>query len=246
MNKSESISELAKALNKAQAALQPAKFNAVNPFLKNRYADLGAVIDAARKPLADNGLSVTQPVSIEDNNVCVDTMLMHVSGEWISSSTIMAIGEERGKSAAQVAGSIITYLRRYSLASMIGIYADEDTDGNQTEHKPTKQAEQPAPAPAQAPARADEIVTELGFTPPAASQTAELTKISPSKPGAMTIGEAMNETAEDGTTYGNMETPALANRMNSMMKVKGTESAKPEHARKMAAIQMILNARKGK
>ena len=60
---SEQINEIAQALSKAQAAMPPAKMNATNPFLKNRYADLGSVIEAARKPLADNGLSIAQLVS---------------------------------------------------------------------------------------------------------------------------------------------------------------------------------------
>ena len=52
----------------------------------------------------------------------------------------MPIGEEKGKSSAQVAGSIVTYLRRYSLASILGIYSDEDGDGNkpEPERKPTR------------------------------------------------------------------------------------------------------------
>ena len=39
------------------------------------------------------------------------------------------MGTEKGKSSAQVAGSVITYLRRYSWVSILGLYAEEDTDG---------------------------------------------------------------------------------------------------------------------
>jgi hypothetical protein len=68
---------------------------------------------------------------------------MHTSGEWISSSISMPIGDEKGKSNAQVAGSIVTYLRRYSLASILGIYSDEDGDGNKPEptRKPKAEAQ---------------------------------------------------------------------------------------------------------
>jgi len=130
MNKSEQINELALALSKVQGAIRPAQMNAVNPFLKNRYADLGSIIETARALLASNGLSVSQMVGGDDNAVNITSILMHSSGQWMESTVSMSIGEERGKSAAQVAGSIITYLRRYSLASMLGIYADEDTDGH--------------------------------------------------------------------------------------------------------------------
>ena len=63
---------------------------------------------------------------------------------------------------------------------------------------------------------------------------------------AMTIGEAMNETSSDGTIYGSKETPDLVNRLKAMRKAIGSDKEKPEHARKMLAIQTILNERKGK
>jgi len=130
MSKSENINELAIALSKTQATMKPAPMNATNPFLKNKYADLGAVIETSRGVLASNGLSVSQLVGGLGDEISVTTVLMHTSGQWLESTVSMSVGEERGKSAAQVAGSIITYLRRYSLASILGMYADEDTDGN--------------------------------------------------------------------------------------------------------------------
>lgn len=65
----------------------------------------------------------------------------------------------------------------------------------------------------------------------------------PAKPMNMAIGDAMNEKGSDGTPYGTMETPDLVNRFNAMKKVIGTDKEKPEHARKMLAIQTILNER---
>lgn len=148
MNKSDCIKELATALSKAQGELKSAPFNAVNPFLKNKYADLGSIIETSRPILAKNGLAVSQLTVTEDDKVGITTILMHQSGEWLESTTSLATGEERGKSSAQVAGSIITYLRRYSLASILGMYADEDTDGNHQATKPAAKSEpaaQPAP-----------------------------------------------------------------------------------------------------
>ena len=140
MNKSESIQLLASALSKAQAEMPAIKFDSKNPFLKNDYASLGAIIAGARPVIAKHGLSVAQLTFGEDGVAGVETVLMHASGEWISNSLSMPIGEEKGKSSAQVAGSIITYLRRYSLASRLGIYSDEDGDGNkpEPERKPTR------------------------------------------------------------------------------------------------------------
>ena len=142
MNKSESIQNLSAALSKAQAEMPAIKFDSKNPFLKNDYASLGAIIAGARPVIAKHGLSVSQLTFGEEGVAGVETVLMHTSGEWISSSISMPVGEEKGKSSAQVAGSIVTYLRRYSLASILGIYSDEDGDGNkpETERKPTRVA----------------------------------------------------------------------------------------------------------
>ena len=141
MNKSESIVKLAEALAKAQAEMPPVKFNAVNPFLKNKYADLGAIIETAQPIMAKHALAVSQLVYSEEDKIGVETVLMHASGEYISTTLSMAMVDEKGKSSAQVAGSIITYLRRYSLAAILGMYADEDGDGNTPKPSAPKPAE---------------------------------------------------------------------------------------------------------
>ena len=143
MQKSESIKELASALTKAQGEMPAVKFNATNPFLKNKYADLGAIIAASKPILAKHGLAVSQLSTSDDNRIGVETVLMHQSGEFIASSLSMEIADEKGKSSAQVAGSIITYLRRYALASILGMYADEDGDGNEPESPNRKRTAMP-------------------------------------------------------------------------------------------------------
>jgi len=130
MNKSDSIASLAKSLVKAQAEMPHAKFDATNPFLKNKYASLGSVIEASKPILAKHGLAVSQLVVSESNRVGIETALIHESGEWVSSSVYLDMEEKKGNSAAQVAGSIVSYLRRYSLSSILNMYADEDNDGN--------------------------------------------------------------------------------------------------------------------
>lgn len=104
--------------------------NAVNPFLKNKYADLGAVIEALRVPFTKNGLSVSQMIGGDGGGISVTTVLLHKSGQWMESTITLPLGDEKGRSLAQSAGAIITYLRRYGLASIAGAYSDEDTDGN--------------------------------------------------------------------------------------------------------------------
>ena len=124
MQKSESIKEMASAMNKAQSEMSGAKKGAVNPFFKKNYADLNSVVDAIRIPFSDNGLSYSQFPLFEEGRVGVETILMHESGEWISSILMLPMV----KQDPQAAGSAITYARRYSLQSIAGI-PSEDDDG---------------------------------------------------------------------------------------------------------------------
>ena len=134
--KYETTSKLFGALSNDQGEMRAVAFDATNPFLKNKYASLGAVIQTSRATLARHGLAVSQmPVSGE-RTIGVETILAHESGEWIGSTIALPLGEEKGKSQAQVAGSVITYLRRYSLAGILGMYADEDGDGNAPQTAP--------------------------------------------------------------------------------------------------------------
>lgn len=125
---SESIKELAAALAKAQGQLKPAIKDSENPHFKSKYADLGAVWEACRKPLSDNGLSIVQmPTdSSEPGRVALTTMLLHTSGEYLISTCSSRLQQD----SAQGVGSALTYLRRYALAAMVGIVADIDDDGN--------------------------------------------------------------------------------------------------------------------
>jgi hypothetical protein len=127
MERSESIIELAKALASAQGQLMAAPKDALNPHFKSRYADLPAVWNACRKPLSDNGLSICQmPCDAEVGRAALETLLMHASGQFIISRFSVKVF----KDDAQGIGSALTYLRRYALASIVGVVADDDDDGN--------------------------------------------------------------------------------------------------------------------
>lgn len=126
MNKSEQINELATSLAKAQGEIKAALKDSSNPFFKSKYADLSSVWEACRSALSKNGLSVTQlPFSVEGSFVGIETTLLHSSGQFISSSLTVPVT----KYDAQGIGSAITYARRYALAAVVGVVADEDDDG---------------------------------------------------------------------------------------------------------------------
>jgi len=126
MNKSDNIDALATALAKAQAELKNPAFDSANPHFKSKFASLASVRDAVTPILASHGLSVSQfPFSTEQRAGCI-TMLMHSSGQWISSECALPMT----KIDAQGAGSAITYARRYSLQAIVSVVGDEDDDGN--------------------------------------------------------------------------------------------------------------------
>jgi len=123
MYQSENLGELAKALAAAQGEMNAASKDATNPHFKTRYADLASIMDACRGPLAKHGLSVTQlPGRDEAGQVTLTTTLMHASGQYIGST----IGVRPAQENPQVVGSILTYLRRYTLASVVGVVSDDD------------------------------------------------------------------------------------------------------------------------
>jgi len=140
VNKSESIKELATALCKAQGEMKFAVKDAANPFFKSRYADLASVIEAVKIPFANNGISFVQGTDFEDTAVIIETMLMHSSGEWLSSRLKM----QPVKNDPQSVGSAITYGKRYGLQAIAGVPSDDD-DGNAATHN-VAPAARPAPA----------------------------------------------------------------------------------------------------
>jgi hypothetical protein len=125
MMMSEHIGALAAALAKAQATMGHASKTAENPHFRSRYADLAAVIEATRGPLAAQGLAMVQCPFREGQEVGMVTRLLHASGEWIESRLTVLVPQP----TAQAVGSALTYLRRYAWQSMVGLAADDDDDG---------------------------------------------------------------------------------------------------------------------
>lgn len=129
MKMSEQINELATALVVAQGLIQNPTKSVKNDFFKSKYADLACVIDVVRPAFTEAGIAVIQAPSTDDaGNLCVTTTLVHTSGQWMSDQVSMAI-DPNSKNPAQAAGSLITYLRRYSLSAFANV-AQEDDDGN--------------------------------------------------------------------------------------------------------------------
>ena len=133
MKTSETISKIATALLTAQKAITFAAKDANNPFFKSKYADLPTVIDAIKPALNDAGIAFVQSASpSEAGTLALTTRLIHVSGEWIEDTAITPLVKQDPQSY----GSAITYLRRYSLAAMTGLYQDDDDGHAASQVKP--------------------------------------------------------------------------------------------------------------
>ena len=124
-NQSESIQKLAAALVKAQAEMGKAVTSSTNPHFRSKYADLTEVLDTVLPPLNRHGISMIQLPGQRDGLVTLTTMLVHASGEFISSEAAMA----PAKAGPHAVGSCLTYLRRYSAAAICGL-TQADDDGN--------------------------------------------------------------------------------------------------------------------
>lgn len=119
MNKSDSIAHLALALSKLQGEVTDAHKD--KSAYNYKYADLAGVLEIARPLCLKHELAVTQLCATNEGGVGVTTILMHSSGEWVESTFTMPIISVKGTNAAQSAGSVITYARRYALAAILGI-----------------------------------------------------------------------------------------------------------------------------
>ena len=104
------------------------------------YADLKTIFKVINPLLQKHGLGFTQLL----DGSAIKTIIFHSdSGESIESMCEMPQGVTlKGMNTFQVAGSSITYYRRYSLSSALGLVTDVDSDAKGEE--PTKQAPKPA------------------------------------------------------------------------------------------------------
>jgi hypothetical protein len=143
MERSENITGLTAALIKFQSGMKALPKDKVNPYFHSKYADLAGIWEAIRKPLADNKLAVSQLPRDADGRTVLTTLLVHESGEWVSSDLPVTVAKE---SDPQAVGSALTYARRYALSALLGIVSEEDDDAEAaTRHK--QEGEQPQAQP---------------------------------------------------------------------------------------------------
>ena len=128
METSETKAELFKAFANFKKKLKQPLKDANNPFFKSKYVPLENVVQVVDEAMIDTGLSYTQGIAdLEEGYLRVDTIILHESGEYM---IINGSKVKPTKLDPQSAGSAITYARRYSLSTALGIASDTDDDGN--------------------------------------------------------------------------------------------------------------------
>lgn len=128
MEKSTSIVNIAKALKQFHASIGKITKDATNPFFNSKFCTLSKILETIKQPLQDAGLSFTQ---FPCGQYGLTTVLMHTdSGEYMQCDYFM----QPLKHDPQAAGSVISYMRRYALAAVLGLNLDEDDDANRATH----------------------------------------------------------------------------------------------------------------
>src|SRR3984893_18878538 len=133
---SESTASIATALAKAQTELANPEKAMVGMVYNNRseapqsyrYASLSSGLDIVRRALGGHQIAIAQTTDIDraSGTVNLTTLLLHTSGEWISSDWPVCQLSET--SAPRRMGAALTYARRYALFTLVGIAGEDDLD----------------------------------------------------------------------------------------------------------------------
>jgi hypothetical protein len=171
---SESIAAIATALAKAQTELSNPEKAMLGTVYNNRsdspqsfrYASLSSGLDIVRKTLGGQQIAVAQTTDIDrvGGMVNLTTVLLHTSGEWISSD--WPVCRTSDISAPRRMGAALTYARRYALFTMVGIAGEDDLDAPPDITDDVKAVDSgPAASPGPAPVRPSQSRTGDGTTP---------------------------------------------------------------------------------
>ena len=99
--------------------------DAINPHFKNSYSSLNEVLSKVKKPLNDLGVVILQSPVVTPTNSFLQTVLLDTEDD----TQIESLTAFVNATDMQKLGGAITYARRYSLVSMLGL-EDADDDGN--------------------------------------------------------------------------------------------------------------------
>jgi len=144
---SETLKELPAALAKFQADHHAAGKDGKGNY--GTYTTLAGALNAVQ-PATAYGLSHTQVLEpISDELMVLKTLLLHNSGESVTSSLPLPIRSQGRGNEMQAMGSALTYARRYGLLAIYGLAGDDD-DGEGSAAPAAAKTVKTSPTPAQA------------------------------------------------------------------------------------------------
>jgi hypothetical protein len=157
--------KIAEALAKAQGEIRnpgkdrTAQIKSDKGSYSYSYTTLADGIAAIRGPLSKHGIAWVQITHVDGDFLMLTTSLIHaVSGETLDAT--WPVGAY-AKLTPQQMGSSLTYGKRYSLFSLVGIAgADEDDDGNAASGKGKEDDEDDIPIDTRQLAQIQELLTE--------------------------------------------------------------------------------------
>lgn len=146
------IAKLTEAVAKARPNFAPVVKTADNPYFKGpdgkprKYADLTEIINATAGALAEQGITIFQAPSIDNDKQTVGlvTLVSHSSGEWLEATANGCPAVQKSKDRddrvvvrfdAQTIGIAISYMRRYTMSPILNLGAEDD-DGNSISSTP--------------------------------------------------------------------------------------------------------------
>lgn len=111
-------SNIYKKLLEVSKEIDPISKDSTNPFFKSKYFDVNSLIKAVNPILHKHGLVLLQPIQ---NNEVYSIIIDSESEQTVESSISMPNIQD-----PQKLGSAITYFRRYTLQSLLGMQAEDD------------------------------------------------------------------------------------------------------------------------
>ena len=198
--------------------------------LRYTYASEAGFIQALRPAFIEHGITVSVTnmgaVQLDTYTTARGTVMFHaiIVGDMVfthaptgTSILVKALGE--GSDAGDKAvNKAMTDMYKYALRQTFMIETGDDPDEHASEER----------------SAVKEVAKEFGAVVTSAKES-----------WTMTLEEASAILTEDGTPYGKLPIGELTVRFNGMQKIKKTDKFTPEHAKKMAAIKLLI-AEKGK
>jgi hypothetical protein len=126
-----------KKLFEAKKEIGKISKDSTNPFFKSKYFDINGLLEHVEPILEKHGLLLLQPV-IDGK---VKTIICDVNNEDGKMDNVVSEMQLPNIQDPQKLGSAITYYRRYTLQSLLGLQAEDD-DGNSAKKQLEKEKKQ--------------------------------------------------------------------------------------------------------